>query len=282
MISSASSRIGCIRVRSSRIPAVDRAVRRQRMRPARLAEPADQRFVARLEEDQHRVEPRHLAQPPKIFGNDDRKFPSRTSTTIATCRCRRRPAATAGQRRDRRRREVVDAEVPRSSSARIACDFPEPDSPVRTMNGCPLLARPAGLPSRATALLPCLPRLLTASSSSSSSSSPAGRSSARAQRLLEPVGESPRRMMPARPQQLVARGHFDEDRDVRPGATGIRISGTGGRESRKTGRPDPGDRTRAPDSTVRAGPRARRASTSASSDAEQILDVDHPTPRSSM
>ena len=44
------------------------------MRPARLAEPPHQRGVARLEKDQHRVEPRHLAQPAKTFGNDDRKF----------------------------------------------------------------------------------------------------------------------------------------------------------------------------------------------------------------
>src|SRR5438876_9927902 len=27
---------------------------------------------------------------------------------------------------------------PRSSSARIACDFPEPESPVNTMKGCPV------------------------------------------------------------------------------------------------------------------------------------------------
>ena len=82
------------------------------MRPPRLAEAPHQRRVARLEEDQHRVEPRHLPQPPEdlretttgssLRGRRRRWRPSR---------CRRRAQRQLRQRRDQRGRQVVDAEV---------------------------------------------------------------------------------------------------------------------------------------------------------------------------
>ena len=75
--SAARARRGC--------PSLDRPVRRERMRPPRLAEPPHERRVARLEEDQHRVEPRHLPQPRgRSSGTTTGSSPSRTSTTIAT------------------------------------------------------------------------------------------------------------------------------------------------------------------------------------------------------
>ena len=69
-------------------------------------------------------------------GNDDRKFPSRTSTTIATFSISRLPRserfASVGISVVGR---LSTQKYPRSSSARIACDFPDPDKPVSTMNG---------------------------------------------------------------------------------------------------------------------------------------------------
>ena len=136
-ISSAISRIGVMRDRSSRMPSLADRSRRERMRPARLAEAPHQRRVARLEEDQHRVQPAHLAQPPEDLrerrqetcprGRRRRSRPSRCRRRAATAARASGSASSAGCRR---------RSSPRSSSARIACDLPDPDSPVRTMNGC--------------------------------------------------------------------------------------------------------------------------------------------------
>ena len=90
----------------------DRSVRRQRMRPPRLAEAPHERGVARLEEDQHRIEPRHLPQPLEDLRerrqevalahvDDDGDLADVAAGAERQLR----------ERRDQRRRQVVDAEV---------------------------------------------------------------------------------------------------------------------------------------------------------------------------
>ena len=95
-------------------PLADRSVRRQRMRPPRLAEPPHQRVVARLEEDQHRVRAAaSSAAVGRSRGNDDEE------SAFAHVDDDRRPSSMSpparsdsfGQRRNERRRQVVDAEV---------------------------------------------------------------------------------------------------------------------------------------------------------------------------
>ena len=94
------------------MPFADRSVRRERMRPPRLAEAPHQRRVARLEEDQHRVQPRHLPQLPEDLRerrqeaaladvDDDRDLLDVAAGAQRQLR----------QRRNQRRRQVVDAEV---------------------------------------------------------------------------------------------------------------------------------------------------------------------------
>ena len=111
-ISSARSRIRFSRCRSSRMPSLTERSGRQRMRTPRLAESPHQRRVARFEENQHRVQPRHLAQPPEDLRerrqeaaladvDDDRDLLDVAAGAQRQLR----------QRRDQRGRQVVDAEV---------------------------------------------------------------------------------------------------------------------------------------------------------------------------
>ena len=61
-----------------------RAIRRERVRPARLAEAPDERPLRRFEEDQHRVQLPHLLQPlDRPSGTPRASCPSRMSTTTA-------------------------------------------------------------------------------------------------------------------------------------------------------------------------------------------------------
>src|ERR1700675_1643356 len=86
----------------------------------------------------------------------------------------------------------------------MACDLPDPDSPVRTMNGAPARRAPAPVTRRTPRrggffdrrrliIFPMAP-----------------------QWAIEPLGKLPRRMVPSRPQQLVTRGHLDQDGDITP------------------------------------------------------------------
>ena len=93
-------------------PLARRAVRRERVRPPRLAEPPHERVVARFEEDQHRVEPRHLPQP----AEDHRKLREEVALAHVDDDGHLVDVAAGahrqlGERGDQRRRQVVDAEV---------------------------------------------------------------------------------------------------------------------------------------------------------------------------
>ena len=90
----------------------DRSVRRQRMRPARLAEAPDQRHVGRFQKNQHRIQPRHRPQLPEDFWKR-RKEPAFTDidddshfVDVAAGAQRQ-----LGERGNQRRWQVVDAEV---------------------------------------------------------------------------------------------------------------------------------------------------------------------------
>ncbi len=158
-ISSASPRIGTSRWRSSRMPSITglscasgcgRRVSLKRRTSA--ASPASRKISAGLS-------PRIARSFRSAFGNVERNAPSRTSTTIATrlrsLSARRDNSASVGIRLIGR---LSTQKYPRSSSARIACDFPAPDRPVSTMNRLPVAAgravaappsrrRPHGSPS---------------------------------------------------------------------------------------------------------------------------------------
>ena len=88
------------------------AARRERMRPPRLAEAAHERRVARLEEDENRVQLRQLAQAAEDFRKRRQESPfahvdhDRDLFDIAA-----RVQRQLGQRGNERRRKVVDAEV---------------------------------------------------------------------------------------------------------------------------------------------------------------------------
>ena len=175
------------------------------------------------------------------------------------------------QRRNERRRQVVDAEVAeileRANRLRLARPRQAGQDDERLPGSAAPCDRPAGaglppplrrrssigspvLPARA----PRLPR-------------PPGPPPQRrpSKLLLEPLGERARRMMAARPQQLIARRDLHEDRDVaarrdrHPDERHAQAEDLV--ERRRRGR---AARTRAPDPSARAARRARRASTTAS------------------
>src|SRR5262245_33696267 len=88
----------------------------------------------------------------EIFGNAEWKYRSRTSTTMATL--------SISPRMDNRASVGINVvgrlstqKYPRSSRARMAWDFPDPDSPVRMMNGYPGPAFPADCAAPAPLLL---------------------------------------------------------------------------------------------------------------------------------
>ena len=94
-------------------PFGDRPIRRERMRPACFAEAADERRVARFEEDQHRIEPGHFPQPPENL----RERRQKSAFADVDHDCDFVDAATGPDRQPRergnqRRRQIVDAEVP--------------------------------------------------------------------------------------------------------------------------------------------------------------------------
>ena len=272
-ISSASSRMACIRVCSSRMPSVTersgasgwgRLVSLNRRTSASWL--ASRKISTGLSRG-------ILRSRPRIFGNEERKFPSRTSTTIATLSmsppARSDSLARVGMSVVGR---LSTQKYPRSSSARIACDFPEPESPVRTMNGWPpscrrpcqpLPARPAfACPSSQPCLPSCLSRLParchSAISSSSSSSrrpgAPPARNDCSSRSASARAAWCPRDL-----QQLVACRHLDQNRDAAAGAPPASESAARAtRAPRNTRRRARAARTRATDPTVRGGRPAPR------------------------
>ena len=89
-------------------------VGRQRVRPARLAEPAHQGGLGRLEKDEHRIQAPHLLQATV----DAREVREQLSLADVDDDGRARDLAAGaqrqlGQHRKQRDREVVDAEVPK-------------------------------------------------------------------------------------------------------------------------------------------------------------------------
>src|SRR5918993_3961172 len=147
-------------------------------------------------------------------GNCDRNVPSRTSATIATfCRsvpCCSDNCASVGINIVGR---LSTQKYPRSSSARIAWDLPDPDSPViTTKRPLPLVppGRPEGrgrAPDRPPILLP-LQRVVLVSG--------AGRivRIGVAELLIEASGEGPPRVKAAQSQELVPRRDLHQRGDA--------------------------------------------------------------------
>ena len=262
-ISSAISRIGVMPARSSRMPSLTDRSRRQRMRPPGLAEAPDQRRVAGLEEDQHRIQAAHLAQlledlrerrQEVAFAHVD---DDRDLVDVAAAH------RQLGQRRDQRRRQVVDAEVAeileRADRLRLSRSREPGQDDERRRVG---LAATGSRALRSSDASPVLqrrrprPRLRRSSADAASPrAAPASRRSA----------SSRAGVMAARPQQLIARRDFDQNRDVAARrhrhADQRHLAGRGSRGTRRRGR---AARIRAPDPSVRAARPARCASTTAS------------------
>ena len=240
------------------------------MRPPRLAEPPHQRRVARLEEDQHRVEPRHrFAAAARPSGTATGTCPRGRRRRCATfVDARRLRAATASPASGSSvRRQVVDAEVAevleRANRLRLA-RARQPGEHDERRAAARALPRPAQAapPARAA-----LGRLI----SSASWLDPrrlvgvAADSRPLAQRRVEALGQLARRVMA---RALAAAGCARRLRPgwrcCGPGATGMRMSGTRRPRTRRTHRRGRAARTRASDPSARAARRARPASTSAS------------------
>ena len=197
----------------------DRPIRRQRMRPPRLAEAPHERRVARLEEDQHRVEPRHLPQPP-----EDRRELRQEAALAHVDDDRDLVDVAAGaqrqlrQRRNERRRQVVDAEVAEVLERADRLRLAGPGQPGQHDERLPGLRRRASLSARRR-------RAGRARAPGASSRVTRGlrrrlrrRSGDRRRRVAQRLARAGRRARAPRdgraPQQLVARRHLDEDRDV--------------------------------------------------------------------
>ncbi len=202
----------------------------------------------------------------KILGNDDRKLPladvDDDGDLLDVAAARSDSFASVGISVVGR---LSTQKYPRSSSARIACDFPSPTSPVRTMNGWP----PFGLrgPAPRASLRPLHRRLPVLSAPLGRPRRPRrGRRASSARSACSRRSASARAAWwPRDPQQLIARRDLDQDRDVAAGRHRHPDQRHAQAEdlvdSRRRGR---GARTRAPDPSARAARRARRASTTAS------------------
>ena len=118
-----------------------RAIRRQRMRPPRLAEAPHERRVAGLEEDQDRVEPRIFRSRLKTLRKRRQKVAlahvddDRDLLDVAAAAATASPASGSASSAGCRRRS---SRGPRARGWPATC--PEPDRPVSTMNGWPRLA----------------------------------------------------------------------------------------------------------------------------------------------
>jgi hypothetical protein len=117
-----------------------------RMGPPGLAEPPDQRFVTGLEEDQHRVEPRHPAQARENLRQ------RRQQVAFAHVHDNRDLLDVAAglqrqlrHRRDQRRRKIVHAEVPEIFERADRLRLPRSRQPREDDERLSRLARPACL-----------------------------------------------------------------------------------------------------------------------------------------
>ena len=251
------------RARSSRMPSMTDRSLRQRVRPPRLAEAANQRRVARLEEDQRGVE---AAASRRSCAQDLREL--RQERSARARRRRSRPSSMSlpgperqlGERRDQQRSAGCrrrSSRGPRAPGSPATSRRPTGRSGRRS--GC--RRRPAArrrpLRARASrvALRPVVPIGLGTGLAGV--------------RLPELAFEARRQLaggvVAARPQELVARRHLDEDRRrCAPAPPACGSAGPAGPGSRSTRRRGPAARTRGPAPSARAARPARPASTSAS------------------
>ena len=226
MISSASPRIGVIRDRSSRIPSLtDRSGASGCGRRVSLNRRTRVGGVG-FEKNQHRIEAAQLAEPLENLRELRQEIPLAHVDDDSHLL-----DAAAAQRELRQSRESASSEDCRRRNTRDLRargwpeTFPNPDSPVSTMNGWLSRAgwRRSGLPGsrcpgrftalpQARALLPRRP----AARGVAARRPPPATAARVAERLLEPRRKLARRMMAARAQQLVSRRDLDENGNAPP------------------------------------------------------------------